>query len=99
VETSTTGGLSALRLVMRLAGISQADLARRLGVSKQWVGDVLNGHARPSAAFRRDVPIVLSELLDIPDGDVGHLRVWFFGEPQSNGRAPGVLQRRLAEVS
>jgi transcriptional regulator with XRE-family HTH domain len=95
----STTGLTALRFILKTTGISQADLARRLGVSKQWTGQVLNGDARPSAAFVRDVPIVLAEMLDIPDADVDDLRRWFFGEPESNGRTPGVLERRLAKVT
>jgi transcriptional regulator with XRE-family HTH domain len=67
--TSTTTGLR-LQIALRAAGISQAEFARQLGVSRAWVHDLMAGRARPSPDFVRKAPIILGSRLDIDPGDL-----------------------------
>ncbi len=63
--------------VLALRRISNAAIARRLGISQQWTSRVLNGHAAAPEAFRA----ALAELLDTPEEEL-------FRE-QSGNKHPG----------
>lgn len=86
--------LVALRVVMRLGNVSQADLARGLGCSRAWVHDVVSGRVPPSPAFIRDVPIVLAERLGVDAPDVGEIRRWLFDD-ELDEETPSVLGQRI----
>ncbi len=75
---SDDGGVTALRLVLRTARLSQAELARSFGVLRQWVSDVLNGQVLLSMNFVRDVLINLAEYLT---ADLAKLRAIFLPDP------------------
>jgi hypothetical protein len=91
---SPARGLFALRLILKRAGISPADLGLELGCTRQWVHDVLNGRVRPSPKCVRDVPIKLADRLT---ADHREIRAIFFGDPVDEPR-PSKLGRRPAEA-
>ena len=61
-EWSATAGEAMLRRSLKRRRVSQAELARRLDVTRQTVHEWLTGVRRPSAERRRE----LLELLGVP---------------------------------
>ena len=87
-------GPTAFRFILKTACISQADLARELGCTRQWVHDILKGRVRPTPRFIHDTPIVLGERMTV---DPAELRSIFFPE-QADEPKTSVLGRHLAKT-
>lgn len=69
-EVSTMSALGALvRSVRRQAGLSQAELARRAGVTQPWLSRLENGAARAEAQKVLDTLSVLGVRLTASVGD------------------------------
>jgi transcriptional regulator with XRE-family HTH domain len=92
MPSTTTTGLTALRFTLKTAGISQADLARELGCTRQWVHDVLLGRVYPSPRFGRNTSILSAEALDADPVDLEP-----FSFPEPNSSEPNVTPSAIGQ--
>lgn len=68
MQARTVSDLGALvRSVRRARGLTQADLAKRLGVGRDWVVRLEQGHPRLEAQRVLDALVVLDLTLDVSD--------------------------------
>lgn len=90
-----TAGLDILRFLRRQADISSAGLARRIGVWRHYIGRVVvSGYVRPSAAFRRDVALILADVMDATEDAVSIRTRIFCPGPDPSGDASVLLRGR-----
>jgi len=71
MKTRTVRDLGALvRSARRAQGLTQADLAKRLGASRDWVVRLEQGHPRLEAQRVLDALVVLGLTLDVAESGV-----------------------------
>jgi transcriptional regulator with XRE-family HTH domain len=97
MPSTTTTWLTAFRFSLKTVGISQADLARELGCTRQWVHDVLLGHVSPSRRFRRNTQILSAGKFD---ADPVNLEPFLFLEPNFSepNVTPSAIEQGAAQA-
>ena len=77
IDVRTLKTPTRLAVLLALAGISQSELARRVGTGRQHANRWLAGRAKPSAESYRKIHVALAEdiaglqLADVMGGDDG----------------------------
>ncbi|HYT81112.1 MAG TPA: helix-turn-helix transcriptional regulator [Actinomycetota bacterium] len=83
--------LQSLQALLDRAGWSQAALARAVGVSPQFIAEILSGRRQPSPRIVLDVPLALSRQLH---RDATQIRLEVFGVLDVVAR-PSLLDQAL----